>query len=280
MSTCTHGRTLFWGPLPSIKREGNVALMADAQWLTWTARVGWHVLGLASLEQGAEDIMSVDRCQGSLKRVAAAMLRNGQIVLLQWPCPHAAKGFEKRFPPCAVKRFPPCAARVTRSFAAHSREPGLVRFSCNDQYVVSVGGPDLAVMVWRHVQEQPVSDSLIEALIARVSPHLQQDALINHGTVEHDKDGAEVALKDQEQEEVHRRIIAEQRQRYVTERARGLQGPRGWKNIAQKMTGALLQRPDQVLVLETVYGCRLRDSAANCHFVRGAKGDVNAGESG
>jgi hypothetical protein len=284
MSTCTNGRTLFWGPPPGLKREANIALLADAHWITWTARVGWHVQGYASLGQSAADLVSVDKCKRTTKRVAAALLRSGQLVLAPWPCPDVLTGLEKRFPTSSSSTTP------SRALAAHSREPCLVRFSCNDEYVVTAGGSDLSVMVWKHIPQPSPSDPLVDAVAARVSPHTRhhlhaharvhahEHADADDGkrldAVENKKDDDE---PDETDEDVQRQYVAEQRQRYIMSKARMLQGPRNWRNAAQKLTPALLQRPDHVLALEAAYGCRMHDSAANCHFVRASFGDGGAG---
>jgi hypothetical protein len=281
MSTCTHGRTLFWGPPPGLKREANVGVLADAHWVTWTARVGWHVQGLASLGQSAADLASVDKCRGTRKRVAAALLRSGQLVLAPWPCPDILTGIEKRFP------ANPSSTMPSRAFAVHSREPSMVRFSCDDEYVVTAGGSDLSIMVWKHIPQPSPSDPLVNAVISRVSPHMTHEVHAHAQEHDHDDDKPADAVEEKKKKDKHEpdpaeeeeqlRYIVDQRQRYIMSKARMLQGPRNWRNVSQKITPALLQRPDHVLALEAAYGCRMHDSAANCHFVRASFGDGSAG---
>jgi len=45
----------------------------------------------------------------------------------------------------------PCGpgSAACRSAAAHAANVGCVRFTCDGKRVISVGGPDLSVMVWK-----------------------------------------------------------------------------------------------------------------------------------
>ena len=100
--------------------------MRDVQWASWTSPLGLPVAGaLPKMSDGAD--------------VGGAHLAPGGALLA------TCDDFRK----VNLFRFPCAPAAACRSVAAHAAHVPLVRFTADGAHLLSVGGPDLCVMVWR-----------------------------------------------------------------------------------------------------------------------------------
>ena len=271
-STCTKGKTLFWGPLPSIKRELSLDVLCEMAWMTWRARVGDQVKGLNGLEGSGADVVSVDRTKESNKPVIVVSLRSGRLALAPWPIMDGAESLAKVYPHASMLRKP----------AIHSRNACSVRFSPGDRYLVSAGGSDLCISVWRHIPFAPVHDPLLDTLIARAS--LRSRIAMGANDEDEDEDGGydgvdgahdgygKKALSLEELEDRHERLLAkkrlvERRERYIKGVA-ALPPPFEWKQAAPKHGTEQLTPPERVCELEHAYGYRGHDCSRNVRFVQ------------
>jgi WD40 repeat protein len=103
------------------------SLEADTDWKTWTCVLGFPVMGIWDPESDGTDVNSVDVCKRRQLIVTADDF--GGVNLMRWP---------------AVAKS--AAKKVNFGHAAHVMN---VRFTCDDGYVISVGGKDRAIMLWK-----------------------------------------------------------------------------------------------------------------------------------
>ena len=103
------------------------AELRDVKWATWTCPLGLPVQGVYPKMSDGSDITAAHRSP------------DGRLVV-------TADEFRK----INIFRYPsgPGSA-ACRSAAAHASHVGCVRFTADGKHLVSVGGPDLAVLVWK-----------------------------------------------------------------------------------------------------------------------------------
>ena len=97
------------------------------EWATLTCPLGWGLRGVYPKMSDGSDITAAHRSP------------DGRLVV-------TADEFRK----INIFRYPsgPGSA-ACRSAAAHASHVGCVRFTADGKHLVSVGGPDLAVLVWK-----------------------------------------------------------------------------------------------------------------------------------
>ena len=101
--------------------------VARVKWHTWTCTLGWYVQGLHS------DVSQIAACDNAHKLpLLAAAYSKGKISLYRFPVVQKRQG--------------------NRIFSAHSSQVTKVKFSHDDHYLVSIGGADTCVCIWK-VQE-------------------------------------------------------------------------------------------------------------------------------
>ena len=124
----------------------NSTTMRDVTWATFTCTLGWPVQGI--WPEGCE-YTDVNSCM--------VLPDIGDLV--------TGDDFHK------VKLYKYPALRLGalhQTYVGHSSHVTCVRFSANKRYVVSIGGGDRTVLLWRHVVEEP-EDSDVEGADASSS---------------------------------------------------------------------------------------------------------------
>jgi WD40 repeat protein/Ca2+-binding EF-hand superfamily protein len=104
-----------------------ISTLKDVRWDTWTCNLGWPVQGLWPKHSEGTDVRTVDRSHyGSLVVTGDGF---GHMKLRRYPCINKT-----------------AAARV---YKGHGQRINRVRFTPEDDYVVSVGGEDRSIFQWR-----------------------------------------------------------------------------------------------------------------------------------
>lgn len=130
-STCGAYELLF-SEVQSGRQVTSAATFRDERWHTMTSTLGWSVQGIWEPESDGTDVNAVDRSKNG--KVLATGDDFGKVKLFQYPC-----ALEK-------------AASV--ELRGHSSHVTNVRWSVDDAFVVSVGGNDRCVFVWKHDKQQ------------------------------------------------------------------------------------------------------------------------------
>ena len=125
-SNCGAYELLFWDTKTG-KRTGNASKLRDVEWGTWTATLGWPAQGIWKEGQDGTDVNSVDRSPS--KQLLVTGDDSGKVSLFRYPC---------------VDKKAAC-----RTSCGHSSHVTSVRFTCDEQYVVSTGGGDRCILQWK-----------------------------------------------------------------------------------------------------------------------------------
>ena len=127
-SNCGAYEILYWDVRRGCQIRSTMdSLEADTDWDTWTCVLGFPVMGIWEPNSDGTDVNSLDVCKRRQLIVTADDF--GGVNLMRWP---------------AVAKS--AAKKVNSGHAAHVMN---VRFTCDDRCVVSVGGKDRAIMVWK-----------------------------------------------------------------------------------------------------------------------------------
>ena len=141
MSTCGGYELLFWDLHPSnlVKKKGRgtpyfhakhvtrVSTLKDITWNTFTMPLGWNVQGIWPPCADGTDINAVARSRN--KKLCATADDFGRVKLFRWPCVSNK---------AQSKNYRGHASHVTNIF-----------FSDKDEYVVSTGGSDNCIFLWK-----------------------------------------------------------------------------------------------------------------------------------
>ena len=128
-STSNQGELLFWNVAVSPPAKLSPSAARDEQWSTLSCTLGWSVQGIVHSENSFRATQS---CAIAHSRGVIAAGSFGKLKLFRYPCvDHHSSSWSQR---------------------AHGESVVSIRWSCNDEYVVSVGGSDLAICQWRHIQ--------------------------------------------------------------------------------------------------------------------------------
>lgn len=125
-TVCGKSELHFWEAATG-RRVLDPAQLRDVHWATFTCTLGWEMRGIYPKMSDGSDITSAHRSPNGRLIVTGDEFR--KVNLFRCPC------------------GPGSAA--CRSVVAHSAHTGAVRFTSDGKYVISVGGPDLSVAVWR-----------------------------------------------------------------------------------------------------------------------------------
>ncbi|CAF1543885.1 unnamed protein product, partial [Adineta ricciae] len=109
----------------------------DMDWATWTGVLGLVCQGIWPPESDVTDVNSTDLTKN--KQILATGDDYGLVKLFEFP----AKGKFAKY-----KRYTGHSAHVTR-----------VRWTYDDSYLISIGGRDIATLVWKHVRDQEIDIS-------------------------------------------------------------------------------------------------------------------------
>eukprot|EP01119_Soliformovum_irregulare_P013844 TRINITY_DN3722_c0_g1_i1.p1 TRINITY_DN3722_c0_g1~~TRINITY_DN3722_c0_g1_i1.p1 ORF type:complete len:1927 (-),score=428.61 TRINITY_DN3722_c0_g1_i1:16-5796(-) len=106
------------------------ASIQSTKWASWTGILGDEMAGMWQPNSDGTDINSTDRAHSG--DILATGDDFGYVRLFKYPCPEGAAG---------------------KKFAGHSAHVTTVRFSYDDNYLLSVGGGDASIFQWKHVHK-------------------------------------------------------------------------------------------------------------------------------
>lgn len=131
-SNCGAYELLFWDGNTGKQVTGGATLLKDEEWNTWTCVIGWPVQGVYPPYADGTDINAVDRSKKKFGNNEYQILASsddfGMVKLLRYPC------LDKHTESVIGK--------------GHSSHVTNVRFTADDQKVISVGGDDQCVFQW------------------------------------------------------------------------------------------------------------------------------------
>jgi WD40 repeat protein len=119
---------LFWNVAQGrLVQEETMRALRNAETSTWTGVLGHRVQGAWSVEPGSADLCTIARSRE--ERAIAVGDDFGFLRLFPWPCQEQGLG--------------------SPAVAAHSDKVVCARWSCDNKHIVSVGGHDRSVFIWR-----------------------------------------------------------------------------------------------------------------------------------
>jgi microtubule-associated protein-like 6 len=140
-STSVTGELLFWDILESPPPSGHPLIkpskVCDADWRSISCVLGWSVQGIMPADGSVTDIHCCEAAHGG-SVIAAGVFTD--VRLFHYPCVYET--FE------------------TSRHRAHGKNAINIRWSCDDEYVVSTGGADLTICQWRHVETPKHAETL------------------------------------------------------------------------------------------------------------------------
>lgn len=126
-STCGAYELLF-SDVKTAKHMTSAAAFRDERWHTMTATLGWAVQGIWPPESDGTDVNALDRSHDGA--LLATGDDSGSVKVFQYPCVLEHASFVE--------------------LRGHASHVTTVRWSAHDSALVSVGGNDRCVFVWRH----------------------------------------------------------------------------------------------------------------------------------
>jgi len=128
LQSCCEGMVLAWWDVEGGgERIIDAEQVSDVEWATWTAPVGWPVVGILPQLSDGTDVHGVSRSNG--RHLVATADDFGKLNLFAYPS--------------AV------AGSACRVGAAHAGHVSNVCWSCDDSRLFSTGGADMTVLQWR-----------------------------------------------------------------------------------------------------------------------------------
>lgn len=128
-SNCTSYELLYWDTSNGAQIQKGASLYRDEKWFTWSLTIGWPVQGIYPACSDGTDINAV--CRSKDSTIIATGDDFGKVRLFKYPCP--------------IKES------SSNCFAGHSSHVTCVKFSPNDDYLLSTGGNDKAIFQWRYI---------------------------------------------------------------------------------------------------------------------------------
>lgn len=143
----------------SLDQRKNVASSSvkDVKWNSYTCTFGWSVQYIWPECADGSDINSVHKAKNSNLLVTADDF--GKINLFRWPV-------------CVEKQG-------SKSYTGHSAHVTKVKFTHDDSYIVSIGGDDKCIFVWK--TEIPAEAEIEEPLVEEVSVEVAQVKKVDTG---------------------------------------------------------------------------------------------------
>ena len=144
LRVCTSTYEAIHFDVASGQRLCRTSALVDEAWDTYTTLVGWGVQGIWEGRSDGSDIMCVSRDPSQTLLVAG--LHSAQLRLFNYPClmRQCTDGQALKAP-------------HSHHLAGHGGPVMRALFTSDGQHLVSVGGPDLAVIQWR-VARWPLAD--------------------------------------------------------------------------------------------------------------------------
>ncbi|EKX40131.1 hypothetical protein GUITHDRAFT_55541, partial [Guillardia theta CCMP2712] len=125
---------LLYCVIPSGKQSVKTEELSKKKWATHNCVLGWTVKSIWRRGSTGSDINSIDRSHSKGQssswghNVCATGDDDGKVKLFRWP----AFGFKQAF----------------RSYYGHGSFVSQVRFSYDDDYLISAGGTDMSIFQW------------------------------------------------------------------------------------------------------------------------------------
>ncbi|KAJ6235651.1 hypothetical protein M0813_28484 [Anaeramoeba flamelloides] len=118
---------LLYHSMENCKRENSKDAMADIEWSSWTSIFGWPVNGIFKGTSSLSDINSCHRSND--QQLLATSDIYGMISIYNYPC---VSNKHK-----SIK------------FSGHYKSVSKVRFTCDDNWLISIGQNDDSIFVWK-----------------------------------------------------------------------------------------------------------------------------------
>ena len=230
----------------SIEAKRNVASSSvkTTEWRSWTCTLGWPVQFIWPECADGTDINSV--CRSNSRTVVATADDFGKVNLFRWP---------------VVVQKQSC-----KSFTGHSSHVTKVKFSPDDAFVVSTGGNDKCVFVWKTDMAQAQEPEL-------VSEEMKDDEIMKERSVdkksmenrEKTKKKIEAAVENNDANSLFQfEELGEGDQFMAVKPWEGaIKAPSGYVKAARNQNTA----PAITLDLEFVHGYRAKDCRNNVKYL-------------
>ena len=131
-SNCGAYELLYWDAQTGEQVPGGASRFRDENWATWTAKFGWPVQGIFEGIVDMTHINAVDRSQN--QKFFGVGNDFGDLVLFNNPNGEGAQG---------------------KSYKGHSEHITNVKWSSEDEYILTTGGYDQTIMQW-HVNKYSI----------------------------------------------------------------------------------------------------------------------------
>jgi len=135
-STST-GYELLYHSIPDCRRVTGARALADQHWFTQKCKLGWSVQGIWPKYADGTDINSVTKSFS--ERLLACTDDYGTVTVFNYPC--VGSGLNKFG---QLKKRPQC-----HTLWGHSSHVTNCSFSPKDEYLVTTGGADLCIFIWK-----------------------------------------------------------------------------------------------------------------------------------
>jgi WD40 repeat protein len=144
---------LFWDLNAGKQLPGGATMLKNEMWKTWTCNIGWPVQGIYPKEQDGTFINAVDRSNLTMSgEKSYSEKRNSDFFLLAAGNDHGK---------VAVYNYPSLVKNSNYTEGkGHSSHVTTVRWMANDEHIISVGGEDQCVMVWKVTKNVTSPDEL------------------------------------------------------------------------------------------------------------------------
>ncbi|KAJ6251520.1 echinoderm microtubule-associated protein-like elp-1 [Anaeramoeba flamelloides] len=113
------------------KRETSKSIMVDQEMSTWTSALGWPVQGIN--QKGIESQFISTCSRSNDQSLITVSDGTGNIGLYNYPC--LSSEHEGKF------------------FSAHSNEIKALRFTYDDEWLISIGGKDASIFIWKVIKD-------------------------------------------------------------------------------------------------------------------------------
>ena len=139
-STCGAYELLFWDLNTGKQITSGASMLRNERWSTWTSTLGWPVQGIYPKCTDGTFIHSVDRSHSN---------KNDKTYSDEPTAPYLLAGGNNSGEIC-IYNFP-CTIKNSDYVRGkgHSSHVTNVRWTTNDQRIISVGGEDQCVMYWK-----------------------------------------------------------------------------------------------------------------------------------
>ncbi|GMF20140.1 unnamed protein product [Phytophthora lilii] len=138
LQSTSGGYELLFTEVKTGKHITNASTFRDELWHTMTSTLGWSVQGIWEAESDGTDVNAVDRSNNG--KLLATGDDFGKVKIFQYPCALEKASFLE--------------------LQGHASHVTNVRWSSDDSYIISVGGNDRCVFVWKHDKQPTGADNL------------------------------------------------------------------------------------------------------------------------